>query len=71
LFRPASGVNGGAFLQAAIESILTQDDSDFEFLIIDDYSRDDSAEVIRRYASAATLAFAPFITIGTWAWPLL
>jgi len=46
--------NGGGFLRAAIESILTQDDPDFEFLIIDDCSRDDSIEVIRRYASADT-----------------
>ena len=44
--------NGGGYLQAAIESILTQDDPDFEFLIIDDCSPDGSAEVIRRYAAA-------------------
>jgi glycosyltransferase involved in cell wall biosynthesis len=43
---------GGRDLQAAIESILTQDDPDFEFLIIDDCSPDGSAEMIRRYAAA-------------------
>jgi hypothetical protein len=43
--------NAGAPLRTAIESILTQDEPDFEFLIIDDASRDASAEVIREYAA--------------------
>jgi glycosyltransferase involved in cell wall biosynthesis len=42
--------NGAPTLPQAIESILRQDDSDFELLIIDDASSDGSAEVIRRYA---------------------
>ncbi|HTR39502.1 MAG TPA: glycosyltransferase [Bryobacteraceae bacterium] len=44
--------NGREYLPAAIESILGQDENDFEFLIIDDCSSDGSADVIRRYASA-------------------
>lgn len=44
--------NAGEFLAAAIESILAQDESDFEFLIIDDCSGDGSVDVVRRYASA-------------------
>ena len=44
--------NAGAALPAAIESILNQDEADFEFLIIDDCSTDDSANVIRRYAAS-------------------
>ena len=44
--------NGGDYLPAAIDSILGQDESDFEFLIIDDCSSDGSADVVRRYASA-------------------
>jgi glycosyltransferase involved in cell wall biosynthesis len=44
--------NAGAALQAAIESILGQDEGDFEFLITDDCSTDDSANVIRRYAAS-------------------
>jgi len=44
--------SGGGYLAAAIESILKQDEPDFEFLIIDDCSPDGSAEVIRRYAAA-------------------
>jgi len=44
--------NGGAFLPPAIESILKQDDPDFELLLIDDCSTDGSAETIRRYAAA-------------------
>ena len=44
--------NGGAFLRLAIESILKQDDPDFEFLLIDDCSTDQSAQIIRQYAAS-------------------
>jgi glycosyltransferase involved in cell wall biosynthesis len=44
--------NGGAFLQLAIESILNQDERDFEFLLIDDCSTDQSAKIIRHYAES-------------------
>jgi hypothetical protein len=43
--------NAGRPLAAAVESILGQDEPDFEFLIIDDCSNDDSASVIRKYAA--------------------
>src|SRR5438128_244029 len=43
--------NAGSPLRAATESILAQDEPDFEFLIIDDCSSDRSAEVIGRYAA--------------------
>ena len=39
------------FLPEAIESVLTQDFTDFELLISDDASSDGSAEIIRRYAA--------------------
>ena len=42
--------NGEAFLAVAIESILTQTFSDFEFIIIDDASQDASAAIIRDFA---------------------
>jgi glycosyltransferase involved in cell wall biosynthesis len=42
--------NAGAPLEVAIKSILIQDFTDFEFLIIDDASTDASAEIIREYA---------------------
>ena len=44
--------NGGEFLHVAIESVLKQDDPDFELLLIDDCSTDQSAQVIRRYAAS-------------------
>lgn len=41
--------NGEAFLHKAIDSILKQTFSDFEFLIIDDGSCDRSREIVRSY----------------------
>jgi hypothetical protein len=38
------------FLPEAIESVLAQDFRDFELIVSDDASRDNSGEVIRRYA---------------------
>jgi glycosyltransferase involved in cell wall biosynthesis len=43
--------NAGPHLRAAIDSILSQDEPDFEFLIIDDCSNDGSRDVIRAYAA--------------------
>ena len=43
--------NGERFLAEAIESILTQSFADFEFLILDDGSRDSSRAIIERYAA--------------------
>ena len=41
--------NGASFLPEAIESILRQTFRDFEFLIIDDGSLDDSCSIVERY----------------------
>jgi len=41
--------NGGPYLRPAIESILHQTHRDFEFLIINDCSTDDSLETIRSF----------------------
>jgi len=43
--------NGERFLAAAIESVLTQTFSDFEFLILDDGSRDASRAIAAHYAA--------------------
>jgi glycosyltransferase involved in cell wall biosynthesis len=42
--------NGERFLPEAIESILGQSFSDFEFIVINDGSRDRSGDIISRYA---------------------
>ncbi len=41
--------NGEAYLAESIDSILTQTFSDFELIIVDDGSQDNSAEIIRGY----------------------
>lgn len=42
--------NGAEYLKEAIESILSQTFKDFEFLIIDDGSTDNSEKIVRSYA---------------------
>ena len=41
--------NGGQYLRQAVESVLAQRYKDFEFLIIDDCSTDDSANIIKSF----------------------
>lgn len=41
--------NGATYLRAALDSILSQTYSDFEFLIVDDASVDDTASIIASY----------------------
>ena len=42
--------NGGGYLSAAIESILRQTFTDFEFLVLDDGSTDATPDILRKYA---------------------
>ncbi|MGB3903999.1 MAG: glycosyltransferase [Anaerolineae bacterium] len=42
--------NGERFLRQAVDSILSQTYTDFEFIIIDDGSTDGTAEIVRGYA---------------------
>jgi len=42
--------NAGEQLQEAIQSILDQDEPDFEFIIIEDCSTDDSSAIVRSFA---------------------
>lgn len=43
--------NGSRYLQEAVNSILVQTFNDFEFLIIDDGSTDDTWEILSKYAA--------------------
>lgn len=44
--------NGERFLREAVESILSQTFTDFEFIIVDDGSTDRSAEIVESYTDA-------------------
>jgi hypothetical protein len=44
--------NGEAYLNEALESVLEQPFTDWELIAVDDGSRDDSAEILARYAAA-------------------
>ncbi|MBD2526703.1 glycosyltransferase [Nostoc sp. FACHB-133] len=43
--------NGSNYLKESVESILNQTFSDFEFIIVEDCSTDNSGEIIREYAA--------------------
>lgn len=43
--------NGGPYIEEAIRSILAQTHSDFEYIICDNHSKDDSGEIARSYAA--------------------
>ena len=45
-----SVLNGREFLRPAVESILNQSFTDFEFIVIDNASRDDTAPILDSYA---------------------
>jgi glycosyltransferase involved in cell wall biosynthesis len=42
--------NGERFLRQAVESILNQTFTDFEFIVVDDGSTDGTAEILSSYA---------------------
>ncbi len=55
-----SSHNHGEFLAAAIESVIAQTFEDFEYLIYDDGSDDDTLSVIAHYAGRDSLRIRPF-----------
>lgn len=56
--------NSAAFLKDAIESILNQTFTDFEFLIFDDGSTDNSSEIIKSYTDKRIVFFEDNINKG-------
>lgn len=56
--------NGSPFLKEAIESILGQSFRDFEFIIIDDGSSDDSHSIISQYDDARIRVFSNGKNLG-------
>ena len=41
--------NNGAFLRQCIDSVLNQSFKDFEIILVDDVSKDNSREIIQEY----------------------
>src|SRR5579864_1281079 len=56
--------NYGRFLKAAIDSVLRQTVSDWELIIVDDGSTDDSREVIQPYLADPRISFHPLRHLG-------
>lgn len=56
--------NGGVYLRDAMESILNQEFSNFEFLIIDDGSTDDSIDIVRSYKDSRILLICNTSNLG-------
>ncbi len=59
--------NYGRFIGRTIESVLAQDYSDYEVLVIDDASKDNSAEVVGRYRDPRIQYIQNPINIGQFA----
>ncbi len=60
--------NGEKYIAEAIESILNQTFSDFEFIIIDDKSTDKSRDIIQHYASEDKRIVAHRLKKNMWVW---
>ena len=56
--------NGAKFLAEAIDSILAQTFTDFEFIVIDDASSDDSLHIINSYKDARIIVLQNTKNIG-------
>lgn len=59
--------NGGAHLRAAFDSILAQDESDIECLVIDDGSTDESMAIMAEYAERLPIVELRRNRTGNWA----
>jgi len=56
--------NYGRFLGRAIDSVLAQTLRDFELIVVDDGSDDESREILAAYADRATLLLLPHVGLG-------
>lgn len=56
--------NGGPYLQQSLESILQQTFRDFEFVIVDDASTDDTPSIIRSYPDKRIIAVTNNVNLG-------
>lgn len=57
--------NHGAFVRQAIESVLSQSFDDFELIIWDDHSTDDSWNIISSYSDTRIKAFKNDVNLGS------
>src|SRR6476619_6358466 len=56
--------NSGKFVREAIESVLAQDFEDFELVVSDDCSRDDSWDIVKSFGDRRIRAYRNQINLG-------
>ena len=56
--------NGARYAEAAIDSILAQTFSDFEFIIVDDGSTDETPTILNRYTDSRILTLCNEANLG-------
>jgi glycosyltransferase involved in cell wall biosynthesis len=56
--------NYGRYIEAAIDSVLRQTFADWELIVVDDGSTDDSRQIIARYLADRRISFHPLSHLG-------
>jgi len=57
--------NAAGYIKSAIESVLKQSHEDFEIIVIDDASTDDTARIVKSYSGDARMAYKKIPRGGT------
>ena len=58
--------NGGRFLRAALDSIVSQNDAPIEIIAVDDGSTDDTLDILREYSARLPLSVVSRPHSGNW-----
>lgn len=58
--------NGAAYLSAALDSVVAEDDPEIECIVVDDGSTDDTLAILERYRDRLNLTIRPQPRVGNW-----